>query len=57
MQKKVNLKIGMVAFISLMKIIHDCILTDCLCGLVVRVHGFRFRGLDSILSAAKFSEK
>jgi hypothetical protein len=30
---------------------------DCLCGLVVRVPGYRFRGPDSILGAIRFSEK
>jgi hypothetical protein len=30
---------------------------DCLCGLVVRVPGYRSRGLDLIPSATKFSEK
>jgi hypothetical protein len=30
---------------------------DCLCGLVVRVPGYRSRGPDSIPGATKFSEK
>jgi hypothetical protein len=30
---------------------------DCLCGLVVRVPGYRSRGLGSIPSATRFSEK
>jgi hypothetical protein len=30
---------------------------DCLCGLVVRVAGYRFRGPGSIPSATRFSEK
>jgi hypothetical protein len=30
---------------------------DHLCGLVVRVPGYRFRGPGSILGATRFSEK
>jgi hypothetical protein len=33
------------------------VFTDCLCGLVVRVPGYRPRGLGSIRGATRFSEK
>jgi hypothetical protein len=33
------------------------IITDSLCGLVVRVPGYRFRGPGSIPGATTFSEK
>jgi hypothetical protein len=33
------------------------IVYDCLCGIVVRVVGYRFRGPGSIPGATRFSEK